>query len=53
MQEAGELPGPSGLLDQMPAIDECFRFDSIQEIYAALGRRDDAWSKETLDTLNK
>ncbi len=53
MQDAGEAPGPSGLLDQMPAVDECFSFDSIQEIYAALTRKNDAWSRETLDTLNK
>ncbi len=53
MQEEGEPPKPSGLLDQMPAINECFDFDSLQEIYAALERRKDAWSRETLDTLHK
>ncbi|BDA46941.1 3-hydroxyisobutyryl-CoA hydrolase, mitochondrial [Coccomyxa sp. Obi] len=52
-EDAGEAPGPSGLLDQMPAIDECFSFNSVQDIYAALTRRNDAWSRETLDTLNK
>ncbi|EIE21929.1 ClpP/crotonase [Coccomyxa subellipsoidea C-169] len=52
-EDEGEPPEPSGLLDQMPAINECFDFDSLQEIYAALERRDDAWSRETLDTLHK
>ena len=53
MQDAGGAPAPSGLLDQMPSIDECFSSDSIQEVYAALTRRKDAWSRETLDSLNK
>ncbi len=34
-------------------IDATFRFDAVEEIFAALSARDDAFSRETLETLQK
>lgn len=34
-------------------IDATFRFDTVEEIFAALSARDDAFSRETLETLQK
>lgn len=53
VQDATELTGSSGLLKQLPAINECFRYNTVEEIYAALESRGDAWSRETLDSLHK
>jgi hypothetical protein len=51
-QDAGDAPSSRGILTHLDAIDECFRFDTIEEIYAALERRKDAWGEETLRTLH-
>ena len=53
LQDAGGLPGPSSLLEQLPAISETFSGNSLVEIYAALRAKGDAWSNETLATLAK
>jgi enoyl-CoA hydratase len=34
-------------------IDATFRFDTVEEIFAALSARDDAFSRETLEALQK
>lgn len=34
-------------------IDATFRFDTVEEIFAALSARDDAFSRETLEVLQK
>ncbi|MGQ2948633.1 MAG: enoyl-CoA hydratase/isomerase family protein [Agrobacterium sp.] len=34
-------------------IDATFRFDTVEEIFAALSTRDDAFSRETLEVLQK
>ena len=52
-QEEEGVPASSGLLDQLPAINECFGHDRLEDIYAALRARGDAWAKETLQTLSK
>ena len=51
MQE--DIPAASGLLGELPAIDECFGHDRLEDIYEALRKRGDAWAKETLQTLSK
>ena len=47
------MPGPSSLLEQLPAISEAFSGSSLQGIYDALRARGDAWSQDTLATLAK
>ncbi|KJF69076.1 enoyl-CoA hydratase/isomerase family protein [Rhizobium nepotum] len=47
--EAGE-----GVLSaNRQVIDATFRFDTVEEIFAALSARDDAFSRETLEVLKK
>lgn len=53
VQDGGDAPASSGLLDQLPAIDECFGHSRLEDIYAALRWRGDAWANETLQTLSK
>ncbi len=53
LQDAGPLPGPSGLLDQLAAISETFMGRTLEDIYAALRARGDAWSRDTLAALSK
>ena len=53
LQDAGQLPGPSGLLDQLAAISETFMGRTLEDIYAALKARGDAWSRDTLAALSK
>ncbi len=48
-----DTPAPSGMLGELPAIDECFRHDRLEDIYKALHQRGDSWAKETLQTLSK
>eukprot|EP00208_Stichococcus_sp_RCC1054_P000822 CAMPEP_0206136860 /NCGR_PEP_ID=MMETSP1473-20131121/2078_1 /ASSEMBLY_ACC=CAM_ASM_001109 /TAXON_ID=1461547 /ORGANISM="Stichococcus sp, Strain RCC1054" /LENGTH=367 /DNA_ID=CAMNT_0053529675 /DNA_START=101 /DNA_END=1204 /DNA_ORIENTATION=- len=39
--------------DHREAIDACFAADTVEEIYAALQRRGDQWSQDTLAALKK
>ena len=48
-----DAPAPSKLPEELPAIDECFRHDRLEDIYDALRQRGDAWAAETLQTLSK
>ena len=52
-QDQDSRPAPSRLLDQLPAINECFEHDRLENIYAALRQRGDTWATETLQTLSK
>ena len=40
-----------GFTASLPAIDECFRYDSVEEIYAALEARGGDWAQQTLKQL--
>ena len=53
VQDAGQLPAPSGLLDQLAAISETFSGKTLEDIYAALRARGDEWSRDTLAALSK
>jgi enoyl-CoA hydratase len=46
---AGEPP----LAERREAIDQCFRFDTVEEIVTALRRRGDAWATQQLETLSR
>lgn len=48
-----DTPAASGLLDELPAIDDCFKHDRLEDIYEALRQRGDAWARETLQNLSK
>ena len=50
MQE-GSQPASSELKASLPAIDDCFRHDSVEEIYVALEVRGDDWAQKTLKQL--
>lgn len=45
--------GESVLAKNREGIDATFRFDTVEEIFAALSMRDDAFSRETLEVLQK
>ncbi|WP_420043084.1 enoyl-CoA hydratase/isomerase family protein [Agrobacterium tumefaciens] len=45
--------GEGVLVVNRDIIDATFRFDTVEEIFAALSARDDAFSRETLDVLRK
>ena len=50
MQEASPAAS-KGFTASLPAIDECFRHDSVEEIYAALEARGGDWAQQTLKQL--
>jgi len=47
-----EVPASSGLLGDLPAINDCFKHDTLGDIYESLRQRGDAWAKDTLQTLS-
>ena len=50
MQERPQ-PASSELEASLPAISDCFRHDSVEEIYSALEARGDDWAQKTLKQL--
>jgi hypothetical protein len=52
-QDGAGTPGPSGLLEQLPAIADAFSGSSLPGIYGALQAKGDAWSQDALATLAK
>lgn len=46
-------PGEGVLSTNRDVIDATFRFDTVEEIFAALAARHDAFSRETLEVLQK
>lgn len=49
----GDGNGEGVLAANRDIIDATFRFDTVEEIFAALSARDDAFSRETLEVLHK
>ena len=49
-QERAEA-SEAGPLAHADAIDACFAHDTVEQIYEALERRGDQWSRDTLKTL--
>ncbi|UXT52010.1 enoyl-CoA hydratase/isomerase family protein [Agrobacterium tumefaciens] len=45
--------GKGVLAANRDVIDATFRFDTVEEIFAALSARDDVFSKDTLEVLNR
>lgn len=46
-------PGPAPLAKRRALIDQCFAFDTVEAIFAALEREDDPFAQETLDDLRR
>lgn len=46
-------PGRPPLAEHRQAIDECFRFDTVEEILTALRRRGDEWAAAQAETLSR
>ena len=44
--ESHEHTKPTGLLDILPDINECFMHDDVESIVEALGARDARWAHE-------
>ena len=51
LPQADAPPSDTGPLAHTRAIDECFRFDSVEQIQAALEARGDQWGRDTLKAM--
>jgi enoyl-CoA hydratase len=53
LAEFAETPGPSDIARHRAAIDRCFGFDRIEDIFNALKAEGTEWALATLDNLMK
>lgn len=43
---------PTGLLDILPEINECFRYDNVESVIAAVQHSTSAWAREAKKQLS-